>query len=362
MAITATIVNVTAQVTAAPAPSTLQQTGALVSFGGTTQTTNAIIYYGTLADVEAALSGAGNHAELLDMATTFFAQGGAVGVSIVELGVQASVPTQITDLGTWITANPNTVYAFLTPAAWDAQAADVAAMAAAFSGPTGKTYFFITASSGTLATYGTNKAFFATVPAAGAPGTEFTPAAFFYEWLANNPSAATPAQPMQYRFLFGVTPWIYNGNATVINAILTAFGNLVLTGAEGGISTSCIFKGTTMDGNQAMYWYAVDWMQITGKQQLAAAIIQGSNQSPPLQYSQQGINTLLAVLTNEGSTGISFGLLKSAVPTATPFSTYVAQNPSNYAAGIYNGFQVTVLPQLGFESITFAIDAVEFAS
>ena len=91
--ITPQIVTINATVTSAPSPSTLQQSGAFVSVGGTTLTVNTYQYCGTLAQVTAILSSAGNHAELTNMATTFFAQGSAVGVYILELGT-ASPPAR----------------------------------------------------------------------------------------------------------------------------------------------------------------------------------------------------------------------------------------------------------------------------
>lgn len=361
--ITSQIVHVNAQVTAAPTSSQLQNSGALVSVGGSTLTTGTYQYCGTLAAVVALLSSSGNYTEIEDMATTFFAQGNGVGVYVLELGVQGSAAAGITALGTWITANsnPQIFYAYLTPASWDASGAALNTLAANYSSPNGKTYFFVTTTTSTISAYAvTTKAIFATVPSPTAAGTEFQAAAMFYQWLVNSPSAATPVPPMGYRFLYGVTPWATLANQASINTVLTAYGNLVLTGAEGGISTACLFKGTTMDGNQAMFWWAVDWLQIQSKQQLAAAVIDGSNENPPLYYNQNGINRLLAILVNIGSTGISFGLLLSASFTAIPFTTYTKQNPSDYSAGKYNGFSATVTPQAGFLTITFSIDALEF--
>jgi len=361
--ITSQIVNVNAIVTASPAPSQLQQSGALVSVGGTTLTSGTYQYCATLAAVEALLSTAGNYVELTHMATTFFAQGSSVGVYILELGIESSAALGITALGTWITANPNIFYAYLTPATWDTSGTTLNTLAATYSSPTSKTYFFVTTSTSTISDYtATTKAIIATVPSPTAATTEFQAAALFYQWLSNAPSAAAPTPPMAYRYLYGVTPWATTNNATLINGVLSAYGNLILTGAEGGISTATLFKGQTMDGNQAMFWWAVDWVQITAKQLLAAAIINGSNENPPLYYNQNGINQLLAILQNIGTTGIEFGLLLSATFSATPFATYTQQNPTNYAAGTYNGFSATVTPQTGFLTITFNLDALEFTS
>jgi hypothetical protein len=121
-----------------------------------------------------------------------------------------------------------------------------------------------------------------------------------------------------------------------------------------------ITKGTTMDGNQAMFWYCVDWILTNAKLYMANTIINGSNSNAPLQYNQNGINTLLGVANQICQSAVSFGLALTAVTTATPFQTYTTANPSAYAAGTYAGFACTVTPQLGFESITFNLNATTF--
>jgi hypothetical protein len=341
--------------------SSYQQSGALVSVGGSTLTAKTYQFCASLAQVQAILGSSGNHAELLNMATSFFAQGNAVGLSILEIGTQGSGSAAITALGTWIAANPGVFYAYLTPATWDAEGSQLNTLAGNYSSPTSRTYFFVTTTSSTISAYAAqNKAIFAVVPSPNAAGSEFQAAGFFYQCLSNNPSASAPTPPMAYRYLYGLTPWPTANQQSTINAILTAYGNIVLTGAEGGISTSCIFKGTTIDGNQFMFWGAVDWLQINADQELSAAIINGSNANPPLYYNQAGINTLLAVLEEIGTTGISFGLLLSASFSATSFATYTKQNPSDYAAGVYKGFSAVVTPQNGFLTITFDIDATQF--
>jgi hypothetical protein len=362
MAVTSTIVNVNAVVTAAPAQSTLQQSGALVSIGGTDLQTDAYQYCGTLAQVEALLSTGGNYTELLNMATTFFAQGTTVGLYVLELGTQVSGAAGITALEGWIAANPGVFYAYLTPASWDSQGAALNSLAEVYAAPTGKTYFFVSTTQGTINAYATTKSVIATVPSPSAATTEFQAAALFNEFLANAPSLASPAAPMAYRFLFGVTPWSLTNNQAAVNAILTAYGNVILTGAEGGISTACLFKGTTMDGNQMMWWYGIDWLLINAKTNLAAALINAANSVNPIYYRQSGINRLLAVTQDLCNSGVAFGLLESATPTATDFQTYIAENPNDYKNGAYNGFQVKATGQNGFLTITFNLDATQFAA
>ncbi|CAB3741080.1 hypothetical protein LMG22037_06450 [Paraburkholderia phenoliruptrix] len=437
--ITPTIVTVNTTVTRAPTVSQLQQSGAIVSAGGTTLTAGTYQYCGTLSAVQALLAtplaltgmvwssgtvtattaatiglatgqtfttiiagatpaayngtysatvtGANtftfalatnpgtetvpgtylpsNAGFISNSATTFFAQGNAVGVYVLELGAQTTAASAITALQTWITANsnPQVFYAYLLPAAWDAaSSAALNTMTANYDSPSGQTYFFVTTTVSNLPNYANNKAVYAQVPSPTKASTEHQLSVDFYNWLANKPGSSNPLAPMSYRYAYGVTPWAQVGNQTNINTVLTNYGNLILTGAEGGISTACIFKGTTMDGEQAAWWYGIDWFRIQVKQALAAAIINGSNSNPPLLYDQNGINTLLAVAQNVANSAVKFGCALSAVVTAVPFSTYTTENPNDYNAGIYNGFSATVVGQNAFLTLTLNLDATQFVA
>ena len=300
---------------------------------------------------------------LLNAATTHFAQGNSVGFYVLELGVASTAATAITALQTWITNNstPQVFYAYLVPASWDAaSSAALNTMTANYESPSGQTYFFVTTTVSNLPNYAANKAVFAVVPSPDAAATEHQASGAFYNWLVNNPGPAKPLAPMAFRWQYGVTPWAQANNQTNINTILTDYGNLILTGAEGGVSTACLFKGTTMDGEQSAWWYGIDWFRINVKQDLANAVFNGSNSNPPLLYDQHGINTLLARAQNIGNSAVKFGCALSVVVTAVPFSTYTTENPDDYNNGIYNGFEATVVGQNGFTSITFQLDAVQF--
>lgn len=436
--ITPTIVTVNTTVTVAPTPSQLQQSGAIVSTGGTTLATGSYQYCGTLSQVTSILSaplaltgmvwasgtvtattsaalslstgqtftttisgatpaayngtyaatvtGANtftftltpnpgtetvpgtyspnNAGFVTNAATTYFAQGTSVGVYVLELGAQTTAAAAITALQTWITANsaPQVFYSYLLPASWDsASSAALNTMTSNYDSPSGQTYFFVTTTTSNITAYTGNKAVIATVPSPTQASTEHQASTLFYQWLVNNPSSANPLAPMSYRYVFGVTPWSQVANATAINTVLSAYGNLILTGAEGGISNACIFKGTTMDGEQAAWWYGVDWFRIQVKQILANTIINGSNSNPPLIYNQPGINTLQATAQNTGNSAVSFNCALSVVVTAVPFFTYTQANPTNYNAGIYNGLAATMVGTSAFLTITFDLDALQFA-
>ena len=465
--ITPTIITLNAYMTAAPQPSTLQQSGALVSVGGTTLTTGTYQYCGTLSAVEALLSSAGNYAELTSMATTFFAQGNAVGVYVLELGVQSSPNTGIAALNTWITDNPGIFYAYLVPADWDTIPAPSAptvtvtalststlpagtyytqiaygnasgaigdvspattsvvstsdtdelvvtspptftgatvyfvymgdalgslylqngssgtaigtnysqsvplstttpevltldTMAANYASANGKTYFFGTTTSTNIGGYSASKSLSLFADSPSMPDTEFSAAGEFYQWLVNSPGAANILTPMGYRSLTGVTPWPSTGYTSQVNTILTAYGNIAYVASEAGFTGPYLYKGTLMDGSQASWWYGVDWILINVKQALAAAVVNGSNQQPPLLYDQKGINALQAVAQKVCDDAVTFGCALSAVVTAQPFYAYSQANPGNYKAGIYDGFSIAIVGQNGFLSITVTVDAIQF--
>ncbi|WP_070105607.1 hypothetical protein [Burkholderia plantarii] len=284
----------------------------------------------------------------------------ATGTAIVQNGQVVSVT--ITNPGSGYTAAPTVTFSGGAGTGATGTANLASAMnllASQYSSPTGKTYFFVTTIAANLPNYSTLKSVFAVVKSPTAPSTEFTAAAFFYQWLVNQPGAANKLAPMAYRYLYGVTAWPTQGYNTQITNILSANGNIVLTGAEGGISTACIFKGMLMDGTQASWWYGIDWFQIQSKQALAAAVINGSNSNPPLLYDQPGINTLESVAESTGSSAVTFGCAQSVAITATSFQTYTTQNPGDYTAGIYNGLAAIVVGQNGFLTVTFNIDAVQ---
>jgi len=440
--ITPEIVNEIVTVAIAPTPSSLQQSGAVISVGGTTLTTGSYQYITQASQLAAILSSSGNFAELTNMVNSFFAQGTAVGVYVLELGANVNVVDQINSLQTWIADNPRTFYAYLDPVDWDTLGEEVgsvsitnggtgytsapvptftaatgggvtatgtstingsgvvtsvtitnpgyypnqiaptitfpaptsgttatgtvnmanalALLAASLAAPSAKTYFFQTTTTGNVASYQPNKSVAAFVNSPTAPSTEFTAAAEFYNFLVNNPSASNPLLPINFRYVYGVTPWPMFQNSTSINTILSAYANLILTGAEGGISNALIRNGTMSDGSQAQWWYGVDWMLLNIHQAMAAAIINGSNGGPICEYDQPGINFLQSVGQKIANDGIAFKCALSATVNATPFYAYTQANPDNYQAGLYNGFSVTIVGKNGFTKITIAIDVLQF--
>jgi len=298
--------------------------------------------------------------QLVAMYTTFLAQGSELAVYVLELGT-GGTSQGVTALNTYIgtphvtTGFNGVFYAYLLPTTWDAETT-FPTMARNYDATTAKVYFFVETSTATYNNYATIKSVFANIPNASLPVTENSEASEFWTLLNISPSSTNMVSPFSYTFVNGVTVYNPGSLASTLN---TAGVNWIGTGAEGQISNTLIQTGKFMDGNVVNYWYAIDWLNIQEEIALAAAIINGSNNpTNPLYYTQAGINALQKVAENVVNNGIAFGMIQpGAVVTAVPFATYIAQNPSNYQAGIYTGLAVTFTPLRGFASITIGLTA-----
>jgi len=323
-----------------------------------------------------------DESELLAMATTFFAQGSANSVYVLELG-EGTATEGVTALTSFITANPGVIYSYLVPREWDANAPFLSFLAN-YESTTAKTYFFVTTTTGNYSSYTPlMKCVFALIQAPTAPTTEFSCAAPFYVTLNWNPGYQVTQ--LSFAYVYGVTPYPTQGNSALLATLKAAYINVIGTGAEGGISNAIVFWGTTADGNVFNYWYSTDWVQINSELALANAVINGSNNPiAPLLYSQNGINTLHDVATAVFSTAVTSGLaigqvVQTALPiaqfqqnfnaglyknqlviNAEPFLVYTTENPNDYAIGKYAGLAGVYAPSTGFRQIIFNISDTLF--
>lgn len=297
-----------------------------------------------------------NVADLVAMATTYFAQGTNNAVYVLELG--AGTPAQgITALTTYI-ENPSTrFYSYLLNKEMSGDST-FPAFANTFTSTTAQTYFYVTLPSLTFTSVAGIKSVFALVQSPLAPATEWSCAAAFAKTLSYNPSASDLASPLEYSFVYAVTPYTTLTN-TQQTTLLAGGVNWIGTGAQGQISNTLIEGGTFMDISPFNYWYCVDWLSINIQVALAGAIINGSNNpTNPLYYNQAGINALQKVAQATVNNGISFALILSpATVAAVSFVNYVQGHPGDYAEGIYNGLSCTFVPLRGFSSITIYLTA-----
>ena len=340
-------------------------TGYNGTFAGTSTGTNTVTYPLVSDPGSSTVEGTlqlSNTLELAAMNNTFFAQGSTVSVFVLELGT-TTVADGVTALNLYIEENVNHLptsptpqfYSYLLPKTWDVSDAQV--MAAQYEGTTAQVYFYVTTTLATYAGWDGIKSVFAALQSPSAPAIEFSTAAMYWASLSYDPSASNLAHPFEYTYVYSVTPYVLSNTQQV--TLLANGVNWVGTGAQGGISNTLIEGGTYMDLNPFNYWYCVDWLSINVAQALSAAIINGSNlPTNPLYYNQAGINTLQKVAQATVNNGISFGLILSpANVNATPFTTYVAQHPGDYATGTYNGLSLTFVPLRGFSSITIYLTA-----
>jgi len=220
---------------------------------------------------------------------------------------------------------------------------------------------------------------------AGIGANEFSLAGPFRVTLNYAPSSTNKVTPLNYAYLFGVTAFPTQGNASLINTILAANGNIVGTGAAGGNSNFVVQGGTTADGNPWKYWYSVDYTQINLALNLTAAIINGANNpSNPVDYNQFGINTLQRAAVTTMANGVSSGLVLNAIQqtklsaadlatalnlgtyaantlvNADPFGAYTTENPNDYGNGVYNGISIVYTPLRGFQSILVNVTVSSF--
>lgn len=221
----------------------------------------------------------------------------------------------------------------------------------------------------------------------GIGSAEFSIAAIAFVILNNSPTGGNKVPPLNYAFLYGVTLFPTKGNSALITTLNTANVSIVGNAQIGGLSEAMVYGGNTMDGNQFLWWYSINWAQINGQLNLNNYVINGSNtKASPVYLNQSGINGGQAVIAQTFATGVTFGLalgtvtqteLDSAtfaqeladgtfagqiVVNAIPFADYFATNEGQYPKGIYNGYTCVYSPQVGFNSIVFTIIASGFAA
>ena len=328
-------------------------------------------------------------AELVAQVTTFFAQGAQQAIYVLELGLDQPA-AGVTALTAYIAANQingyGPFYWYWVPRTWAAEATFIA-FVGTFGTLTSKTYFAITTTSGQFAAYANKKAAFTMIEAPGIPVTEFTIGAPLYKALNYKPTATNKVTPFCYSDLFGVTQYPQPNNTTNINTWLAAFTNLVLNGAEGGLTDTILRNGTMMDGKDFTYWYAVDWLQINVDRDVSAAVINGSNNPQnPLYYNQAGIDRLQAVIVNTITRGVQAGMILGApvqvsmspsefaaaiaagtFAVQTPinawnFRDYSIANPNDFAQGLYTGFSIAFTPNRGFSQIIISVNVSNFVA
>lgn len=364
------IVTVNVSRTLAPAPAMFQRRGAIVSVGGTTLAPGYTQILLESQDLTGILKPAGaGVVELQAAGDTYFAQGSSVAVYVLELGPSDTPAAGVAALKAYLQENVKTFYGYLVPHAW-AEEPTYKDLVKLYTANTAMQYFFTTITSddftqsqtGLVQPFANIKSVvpFIESEAPALSTDEFSVAAMFFKALSYNPSTVNKITPMAFSFLQDVT--VGSWSSSLLTAFNSGSVNYADTGAEGGVSDTILKFGTTADGRDYTYWYAVDWAQINVKMDLANEIINGSNNPlNPLYYDQDGINRLRIRAQQTFNRGITYGLFQGPITVnAVDFLTYTSDNPSDYPEGIYNGLSVTVIPKRGFRSITFNLNVSDF--
>lgn len=327
-------------------------------------------------------------AELVAMNTTFFAQNGSQAVYVLELG-DGSAEEGVTALTDWLTTYPEEIYSFLVPRTWDTEAT-FKTLCNLYTAPDKKVNFFVTTTTSTYNDWflGAYNSAMVCVEAPDIPVTEFTAASIFQRTLSRRPNSGSPIMPVAYAQAFGVTEYPRFGNNTLLTTLRNDYINFWINGIEGGIPSGVFLEaGRVSSGESFDFWYAIDWACITLQLYMANAILNGNNNNiAPLYYNQDGVDTLQAVAAAVLRRGITYGLLFGDVKVvqldsttfaqklnagdyaglnvlnAIPVSVYTNDNPSDYAQGLYGGFQAKIIPQRGFENIIINLNASQFAN
>ena len=112
--------------------------------------------------------------------------------------------------------------------------------------------------------------------------------------------------------------------------------------------------GVFMDGQQYTDRYGIDTTEIYTNSQINNFIYQTNNiVGSTFSYNQQGLQTLLSQITVALNQCKQYGLIDDYLNLSfIPFLTYINTNPTDYSAGIYNGFTVTLRIREFFTEIT----------
>ncbi|OYV61584.1 MAG: hypothetical protein B7Z69_00535 [Actinobacteria bacterium 21-73-9] len=276
----------------------------------------------TLPSTEASEAVPANSLLVVDSPT---AQAGATGYNVyvsTTTGTETKqTPTPIAIGTNWTLPTTGLVTGGPLPTT-NTTGSEFAGVLSAFSSPSSRVYFFLLSTVNTYSQYAGIKAANVSVPSPTAASTEAPHVAEMYQFVSNAPSAVSPMRQQDFRFAYGVTAWPLLNNQTTLTELLTANVNVILTGAEGGISNTILRNGTMMDGNDASVWW----------------------------------EALLAVEQQVVTNGVAWGVINPNLPitlTAIPFVTYATANPGDYSKGIYNGLALTCTPMRGFREITF---------
>jgi hypothetical protein len=190
--------------------------------------------------------------ELVAMATTFFSQGSAVSVYVLEVG-GGSVDEAVASLDAYLDSNPETLYGCLVPRDWDAVPSYLA-LIAKHEATTAKIYFWTTITLQTLGAYSSlMKDVWALIESPQQsifPQNTITAFSYEGEEIALSATVATPGSgvyhPNDILTALGGT-----GDTPAFTVLTTKVSSAtIVNGGSGGTNGSVTLNGTTGTGSR----------------------------------------------------------------------------------------------------------------
>ena len=280
-----------------------------------------------------------SNAEVLSMVTTYFAQGSANSVYVLEVGA-GSAAQGVPYLQNWIIANPGIFYSYLVPRNWDGNAAFIAFLGT-FTATNAQTYFFVTTTLTNYTLYPATLKDVVTLIEAPAYGVWSSNVITAATWTLGAVTATTTTAHGvavgQWFTISGMTPAGYNGtyqaqtgttgttliyNVTANPGTATVFGSLLAsTYSSAGIPSTEFTLAS-------VFWQSLAYNPSSTNKvtPLAYSFVYGVTP-----YPTQGNNAILQTLQNASVNVIGTGA-QGGLPSNTIilYGSTMDGNPFNY--------------------------------
>jgi hypothetical protein len=284
---------------------------------------------------------------------SFFGRNANGTAYIFETGTVTTIATNIAALATFLSDGVGLCYHYAVPSTFYGEAT-FKTLAALYATDISATYFDVEVTHGTdpavdakfVALAGL-KSIFAIYPSAVAGESASGAMAGIMASTIYDLSSTNKNTMFQYKYCPGVTV------EDLLSSFKTSLNNSAVNYIGRLISRNVVFNGRFLDNSSWDYWYAWDTIMVSLQIALSTALYNGSNSpSAVIQYNQTGIDKLLSVINGEGIAGKANGTINEFAESmaddgttmnntgtfyAVPFYTYIADNPTKYAAEIYDG-------------------------
>lgn len=277
---------------------------------------------------------------------------------VIELTSSGGAQAQLTALQNYIGAGVNTAYGYYLPATLFASS-ELPNFLANYNGLDDSSYFFVDLESGKLPSASTNwttyvngaKCVFGTYP--NMSGSNVIASAVAMGIMSStwyDITSANTLSDLNRKRISGVTPVAMT--STQQNGVVQAPASFF---AQEG-SYSYLYGARMADGEFWTTRYAWDLTISRITSAIQTAFINSSNiPNSALTFDNRGITLLGQVITNELNTCKDLGLIQSFTLDAIDAQTWEAQNPTEYANGVYGGFTATIKTQRFIQQVIFNV-------